>query len=155
MRKIFGFVFAFMLLVALAAATITPVVVAQSEAVPVAPETTFGWVAFAWLIYAVAGLVASVTKTPGEPFDPVKFARSLLIMLLTGIIAIAFRISPANVETQFGGLITTVANVIVNTAPGVTLIYLTDKLYKFVTNAKAKIEAAHAVSAPGPQKPTV
>ena len=148
MRKVFGFVFAFMLLVGLAAATITPVVVAQSEVVPVAPETTFGWVAFAWLIYAVAGLVASVTKTPTEPFDPIKFARSLLIMLLTGVIALAFRISPANVETQFGGLITTMANVIVNTAPGVTLIYLTDKLYKFVMNAKAKIEAAHTLSTP-------
>jgi hypothetical protein len=43
---------------------------------------------------------------------------------------LAFRFSPANVETQFGGVITILANTIVNTAPGVALIYLVDKIWK-------------------------
>ena len=148
-RKIL--VFAFMLVVALTAAI--PMVVAQTEAIPVAPETTFGWVILAWLIYAVAGLVASVT-TPTERFDAIKFARSFLIMLLTAFIAIALRISPANIETQFGGLITTIANLIVNTGPGLTLIYLFEKVYRFIMNAKAKIEAAHGLQSTGPPRPS-
>ena len=148
-RKIL--VFAFMLVVALTATI--PMVVAQSEAVPIAPETTFGWVILAWLIYAVAGLVASVT-TPTEHFDAIKFARSFLIMLLTAFIAIALRISPANIETQFGGLITTIANLIVNTGPGLTLIYLFEKVYRFIMNTKAKIEATRGLSATGPPSPS-
>ena len=148
-RKIL--VFAFMLVVALTATI--PMVVAQSEAVPIAPETTFGWVILAWLIYAVAGLVASVT-TPTERFDAIKFARSFLIMLLTAFIAIALRISPANIETQFGGLITTIANLIVNTGPGLTLIYLFDKVYRFIMNTKAKIEATRGLPVTGPPRPS-
>jgi len=149
-RKIW--VLAFMLLALVTTSMPIMVVVAQNgEAMPVAPETTFGWVILAWLIYAVAGLVASVT-TSTEHFDAIKFARSLLIMLLTGLIAVAFRISPANVETQFGGLITTIANLIVNTALGVTLIYLVDKLWKIIANLKAKVEAARAAVGPGPPK---
>jgi len=148
-RKIL--VFAFILIAAFAITM--PVVLAQSEAVPIAPETTFGWVILAWLIYAVAGLLASVT-TPTEHFDAIKFARSFLIMLLTAFIAIALRISPANIETQFGGLITTIANLIVNTGPGLTLIYLFEKVYRFIMNTKAKIEAARGLSVTGPPRPS-
>jgi len=147
-------ILAFMLLAAVTTTVRVVVVAAQGEAVPVMPETTFGWVVLSWLIYAVAGLVASVTKTPSEPFDSVKLLRSFLIMGITGITALAFRIAPANVETQFGGLITTVANVAVNTAPGVYLIYLLDKGARFVMNLKAKIEAARALSTPGPPNPS-
>jgi hypothetical protein len=157
MRKIF--VIAFIAAAALAAlATVAviviPLVMAQGEgeAVPVAPETTFGWVILAWLIYAVAGLLASMTAS-GERFDAIKFARSLIIMLLTGAFALAFRISPANVETQFGGVITILTNTIVNAAPGVTLIYLVDKVWKLIANLKTKIEAARALSTPGPSSP--
>jgi len=71
-------------------------------------------------------------------------------MIITGLFAIAFKISPANVETQFGGLITTLANIVVKTAPGVTLIYLINKLYSVIINLKAKIEAARAQMAAGP-----
>jgi hypothetical protein len=152
MRKIV--VFAFIAAAVLATLTtvafvVIPLACAQGdgEAVPVAPETTFGWVVFSWLIYAVAGLVASVT-TSNERFDASKFARSLIIMLLTGFFAIAFKISPVNVETEFGGIITIVANTIVNAAPGVTLIYLVDKVWKLIANLKTKIEAARALSTP-------
>jgi len=145
---------AFMLLAAVTTTIPVVVVVAQGEAVPVMPETTFGWVVLSWLIYAAAGLIASITKTPSEPFDSVKLLRSFVIMVITGVTALAFRIAPANVETQFGGLITTIANVAVNTAPGVYLIYLLDKASKFVMNLKAKIEAAHALSTPGPPSPS-
>jgi hypothetical protein len=154
MRKIVVFAFvAAAVLAALATVmfVVVPLACAQGdgEAVPVAPETTFGWTIAAWLIYAVAGLLAGIT-TSGEHWDTVKFARSLITAILTGFIALAFRISPANVETQFGGFITTLANIVVNTAPGVTLIYLLDKIYKLIVNLKAKIEAARALSAPGP-----
>jgi hypothetical protein len=141
-----------------ALATVTviviPLVMAQGEgeAVPVAPETTFGWVVFSWLIYAVAGLLASVTAS-GERFDAIKFARSLIIMLLTGAFALAFRISPANVETQFGGVITIITNTIVNAAPGVTLIYLVDKIWKLIANLKTRIEAARTLSTPSTSSP--
>jgi hypothetical protein len=150
-RKIF--VFAFMMLITLAAVAI-PMVIAQTEPTPapVAPETTFAWVFVAWLIYAVVGLLAGVT-TPKESFDALKLTRSFIVMVLTGITAIALRISPANVETEFGGLLTLSANIIVNTAPGVTFIYLIDKLWKLFVNLKTKIEAARGLSATGPPKP--
>ena len=157
MRKIV--VFAFIVAAALAAiATVAviviPLVMAQGEgeAVPAAPETTFCWVVFSWLIYAVAGLLASMTAS-GERFDAIKFARSLIIMLLTVAFALAFRISPANIETQFGGVITILTNTIVNAAPGVTLIYLVDKVWKLIANLKTRIEAARALSTPSPSSP--
>jgi len=150
MRKII--VLAFVLVALMATAATIYVVFAQGEVVPVAPETTFGWVILSWLIYAVAGLLASMTGT--ERFDTIKFARSLIIMLLTGAFALAFRISPANIETQWGGVITILANTIVNTAPGVTLIYLIDKVWKLIANLKTKIEATRAATGPGPPSPS-
>jgi len=45
------------------------VVVAQGEAVPVMPETTFGWVLLAWVIYAIASLLANV-KRPQKSSTP-------------------------------------------------------------------------------------
>jgi hypothetical protein len=158
MRKIVVFAFiAAATLAALATAMflVIPLARAQGdgEAVPVAPETTFGWVVLSWLIYAVAGLVASMT-TSNERFDASKFARSLIIMLLTGFFALAFKISPVNIETEFGGIITIIANTIVNAAPGVTLIYIVDKVWKLIANLKTKIEATRALSAPGPPSPS-
>jgi hypothetical protein len=152
MRKIVVFAFiaaATLAVLATVMFLVIPLARAQGdgEAVPVAPETTFGWVVFSWLIYAVAGLVASVTASD-ESFDAVKFARSLIIMLLTGFFAIAFRISPVNIETEFGGIITILANTIVNAAPGVTLIYIVDKIWKLIANIRTKIEATRALSAP-------
>jgi hypothetical protein len=144
-------VFAFILLAIAAASMPVVLVVAQEEVVPMAPEATFGWVVLSWLIYAVAGLLASMTSA--ESFDTIKFARSVIIMLLTGAFALAFRISPANIQTEFGGVITILANTIVNAAPGVTLIYLIDKVWKLIANLKTKIEAARALSSPGPPKP--
>lgn len=142
---------------AIAGAVAIPVVVTAQEptvpAVPAAPEVTFGWILASWLIYAVAGLLAGIT-TSGEHWDTVKFARSLITAILTGFIALAFHIAPANVETQFGGIVTTLANVIVNTAPGVSLIYLLDKIYRLIMNLKVKIEAARALSTPGPPSPS-
>jgi hypothetical protein len=159
MRKIVVFAF---IAAAVLAALVTVMYVAvplvcakgDGEAVPVEPETTFGWVVLSWLIYAVAGLIASITKTPAESFDAIKFTRSFLIMLLTGLATLALRISPTNVETQFGGLITILATTIVNTAPGVALIYLFEKLYRFVTNLGTKIQAARSLSGPGSASPS-
>jgi len=144
-------VFAFILLATVAASMPVVLVVAQTEIAPMAPETTFGWVILSWLIYATAGLLASMTGT--EHFDTIKFARSLIIMLLTGAFALAFRISPVNVETQLGGFISILANTIVNTATGISFIYLIDKIWKFIANLKTKIEAARATG-PGPPSPS-
>lgn len=156
MRKIIVAAFAAALVLAglaTVAYIVIPLSYAQGDAVPaLGPEVTFGWVVVSWLIYSIAGLLASLT-TPTEKFDAVKFARSLLIMVLTGFMALAFGISPANVETQFGGFITAMANGIVNTAPGVTLIYILNKSTTFIMNLKAKIEAAKAQMATGPPKP--
>jgi hypothetical protein len=152
MRKIFMIAFivaAALAAIATVAVIVIPLVMAQgeSEAVPAAPETTFSWVVLSWLIYAVAGLVASVT-TSNERFDAAKLARSLIIMLLTGFFALAFRISPVNIETEFGGIITIIANTIVNAAPGVTLIYIVDKIWKLIANLKTKIGVTQALSTP-------
>ena len=86
-------VFAFILL-AIAAASMPVVLVVAQETVAVAPEATFGWVVLSWLIYAVAGLLASMTGT--ESFDTIKFARSIMIMLLTGLAARAIQQSNVN-----------------------------------------------------------
>jgi hypothetical protein len=155
MRKIF--VIAFIAAAALAAlATVAviviPLVMAQGEAVPVAPETTFGWVVLAWVIYAIAGLVASITN-PTEHFDPKKFAGSFLTAILTGFIAMALKIEPNTVSTQFGPVLNMVVAGILNAGPGLTLIYLFNKGYAIVMNTKAKIETARALSTPGPPKP--
>ena len=130
-------------------------VVAQEPApVPTAPETTFSWVVLAWLIYSIVGLLASVSK-PGETFDTMKFVRSFLIMLLTGVVSIALHLAPGSVTTQFGGILDMAATFILNTGPGLWIIYAFDKLIKLIMNLKAKLEAAHALAAagPGPPKP--
>jgi hypothetical protein len=146
-RKIL--ILAFLMVAAFTLVLSIPVVEAQTEGVPVvAPETTFGWAALAWLIYALAGLIANIGK---EKFDAVKLTRSFLIMIITVFIAISLGISPANVETQYGGILTLVANAIVNAAPGVTLIYLVDKAWRVTANLKAKLEAAHVMTGPEPQ----
>ena len=147
MRKIV--VIAFILAALMAAAATIVVVFAQGEVVPVAPETTFGWVVLAWVIYAIAGLVASITN-PTEHFDPKKFAGSFLTAILTGFIAMALKIEPNTVSTQFGPVLNMVVAGILNAGPGLTLIYLFNKGYVIVMNAKAKIETARALSTPSP-----
>jgi len=150
-KKIWLFAFTLLVMVTMSI-PIIPVVAQELASTPTepvgpAPEVTFGWVFAGWLVYAIAGLLANK-----DPFDPVKFGRSFLITVFTGFVAIAFKISPVNVETQFGGLLGSIANLVVNTAPGVTLIYLVDKTWKFIFNLKVKIEAARAATGPGPPK---
>jgi hypothetical protein len=152
MRKIV--VIAFILAALMAAAATIVVVFAQGEIVPVAPETTFGWVVLAWVIYAIAGLVASITN-PTERFNPQKFAGSFLTAILTGFIAMALKIEPNTVSTQFGPVLNMVVAGILNAGPGLTLIYLFNKGYVIVMNAKAKIETARAATTgPGPPSPS-
>ena len=137
--------------IATIAVIVIPWVMAQGEGevLPVAPETTFAWVVGAWLIYAIAGLVASVSK-PTERFDPIKFAGSFLTAILTAFIAIGLGIEPGTVATQFGPSISMIATTILNTGPGLMLIYVFNKLYTLAMNLKAKIEAARALSTSGP-----
>lgn len=138
----------------LAAATMPVMVVVAQETTPapVAPEVTFGWVVLSWLIYSIIGLLASISK-PGETFDAIKFVRSFLIMLLTGLISIGLHLAPGSVTTQFGGTLDMIATFILNTGPGLWLIYAFDKLYKLIMNLKTKLEAAHTLATTGPGSP--
>jgi len=158
MRKIV--VIAFIAAAALAAiATVAVIVIplvnaqGEGEAVPAAPETTFGWVVLAWVIYAIAGLVASITN-PTEHFDPKKFAGSFLTAILTGFIAMALKIEPNTASTRFGPVLNMVVAGILNAGPGLTLIYLFNKGYVIVMNAKAKLDVARAATGPGPPNPS-
>jgi hypothetical protein len=142
------------LILAIATVPVMVVVAQEPAPVPVAPETTFGWVVLAWLIYSIVGLLASVSK-PGETFDTLKFVRSFLIMLVTGLVSIALHLTPGAITTQFGGILDMTATFILNTGPGLWIIYAFDKLIKLIMNLKAKLEAARALAAagPGPPKP--
>lgn len=131
-----------------------PMAYAQDEAeIPEAP-VTFGWIIIAWLIYSFAGFFAS-----GESFNGIKFARTFLVTIIVAFTALALRIPPANVVTQYGAIIDQLATVVMNASPGVMLILLSEKLLKIVNNFKAKWEKAKEVAhtglgSPSP-KPTV
>jgi len=126
------------------------IVHAQGEAQTVEAPLTFGWIIVAWLIYSFTGFFAS-----GETFNGVKFARTFIITIVAAFIAIALKVSPGNVTTQYGPILDQIATVILNTGPGITLIYLLEKLWKIVSNIKTKLEKAKEIaSAPGPPTPT-
>ena len=111
---------------------------------------TFGWIIAAWLIYSFVGFFAS-----GETFNGVKFARTFIITIVAAFIAIALKVPPGNVTTQYGPVLDQIATVVLNTGPGITLIYLLEKLWKIVSKIKTKIEKAKEIaSAPGPPTPT-
>jgi len=155
-RKIF--VIAFMLL-SLVTATIPVMVVVGQEPTPEpivspTPEVTFAWVLLAWLIYAALGLLANMTATPSESFDAVKFASSLLSMVITFLLALILKLTPGAIITQYGPLIDGIATVVLNTGPGLLLIYAILRFYRFVMNAKAKMEAAKSAAGPGPPHPS-
>jgi hypothetical protein len=126
-----------------------PIVFAQGEAQPIEVPITFGWIIAAWLIYSFVGFFAS-----GEPFSGLKFARTFLVTIIVCFIALALKITPANVVTQYGPIIDQIAATIINTGPGITLIYILEKLWKIVDNIRTKLEKAkEIVSAPGPPTP--
>jgi membrane-bound acyltransferase YfiQ involved in biofilm formation len=127
-----------------------PTAFAQGEATTAEASVTFGWIVAAWLIYSFVGFFAS-----GEPFNGLKFARTFLVTIIVAFIAIALKITPANVVTSYGSIIDQFASLIINTGPGIGLIYLFEKLFKFSQLVKTKLEKAKELaSAPGPPKPT-
>jgi hypothetical protein len=126
-----------------------PLACAQGEAQTVEAPVTFGWIVAAWLIYSLVGFFAS-----GEPFNGLKFARTFLVTIIVAFAAIALRITPANVLTSYGSIIDQFASIIINTGPGIGLIYLFEKLFKFSQLVKTKLEKAKELApAPGPQAP--
>jgi hypothetical protein len=148
-RKILAFMLLSALILTITSVPVVLVVAQEPAPVPVAPETTFGWVVLAWLIYSIIGLLASVSK-PGETFDTLKFVRSFFIMLLTGVVSIALHLTPGIVTTQFGGILDMAATFILNTGPGLWLIYAFDKLIKLIMNLKTKLEAACVLAKASP-----
>jgi hypothetical protein len=126
-----------------------PIVLAQGEAQPVEAPVMFGWTVGAWLIYSFVGFFAS-----GEPFNGLKFARTFLVAIIVAFIAVALKITPANAATSYGSIIDQFASVIINTGPGIGLIYLFEKVFKFSQFLKTKLEKAKELtSAPGPPTP--
>ena len=147
------FMCAFLIIIATVAMG-APVVIVLAQAGPVAPvepAVTFGWTVLSWFVYAVTGLLASVAFGK-EPFDAKKIAKSILLMVIAGVFALAFRLTPGAVTTQYGASIDLIATTILNTAPGLWLIYVFDKIYQFTMHAKARMEAA--AMGPGPPSPS-
>jgi hypothetical protein len=135
----------------MAIGAIVPMAFAQGETEPVTPgpeeaAITFGWIVAAWLVYSFVGFFAS-----GESFNGIKFAKTFLVTILVGFIAIALKIAPTTVATEYGPILDQIATIIVNTGPGITLIYLLEKLWKIVVALKTKWEQAKQIAAgPGP-----
>jgi hypothetical protein len=137
-----------------AVGVMTPMVCAQSKTEPIEtgqPAVTFGWIIVAWLIYSLVGFFAS-----GESFNGVKFAKTFLVTLIVAFIALALRITPATVVTEYGPVLDQVVAIVLNTGPGITLIYLLEKLWKIIVALKIKWEKAKELATgPGPPKSTV
>lgn len=118
---------------------------------PTEPETgPVIWVVAGWLLYSLLGLVASITKADGTKFDPKKFALSFLWFLIVAVVAVALKLTPVQVETQYPSLITDIVNLIANSSVGLTLIYFFDKLWKIATNIKNKFEIKTTTTSPSP-----
>jgi membrane-bound acyltransferase YfiQ involved in biofilm formation len=120
------------------------VVFAQGETEPIEVQSvlTFGWIIASWLIYSFMGFFAS-----GESFNGVKFAKTFLVTLIVAFIAVALKITPATVVTEYGPVLDQIATIILNTGPGMTLIYLLEKLWKIIVALKTKWEQAKQIAA--------
>ena len=151
MKKQVIFVAAVLVLLCLTLGALTPMVWAQGET-PETPEATatLGWIVVAWLFYSILGLLAAASQ--GEKFDGMKFAKTLLITLIVAVIAFALKLSPATAVTKYGAIIDQVVTIIINTGPGMMLIYVLEKLWKMITAWKAKWEQARQ-AATGPSQP--
>ena len=126
------------------------IVYAEGETETNEAPVTFGWIIAAWLIYSFVGFFAS-----GENFDGLKFARTFIVTLVVAFIALVFQIPPANVVTQYGVIIDQVATVVLNTAQGISLIYLSEKFMKILAATKAKWEKARELAQTGLGPPSL
>jgi hypothetical protein len=130
-----------------------PLALAQTEQPAVAPDVTMtlGWVVVSWVFYNVLGLVASLTS--GESFDNLKFGRTLLVTTIVAIISLALKITPITVTTQYGAVLEIVVITILNTSPGLFLLYGVNKIWTTLNNLKARLQKARAAgSGAGPPK---
>lgn len=130
-----------------------PLALAQTEQSTVSPDVTMtlGWVVVSWVFYNVLGLVASLTS--GESFDNLKFGRTLLVTTIVAIISLALKITPITVTTQYGAVLEIVVITILNTSPGLFLLYGVNKIWTTLNNLKARLQRAKAAgSGPGPPK---
>lgn len=144
------------LLFALALATVSygvAVVFAEGEAVPVVADLTASlpWVVAAWLFYSLLGLAASAIS--GEDFDAVRFGKTVLVMLVVAVLALALRIHPTEVITTYGVAVDQIVTGIVNTSPGLMLIFAIEKVWKIIVALKAKWEKAREGAGTGPGPP--
>ena len=93
-----------------------------------------------WLIYSIAGLIASVSG--GKDFNGFKFARTFLFTILVAILAVTLKITPVQAATAYGPMLEQVIPFLLNTGPCTVLIYAFNKVYEIIMNLKTKIEAA-------------
>ena len=138
---------ALLVLLCMVIGAITPMVFAQGETEPEVP-VSLGWIIIAWLVYSFSGYFAS-----GEQFNGIKFAKTFIVTIIVLIIALALKITPTTVATQYSPVLDQVATVILNTAPGITLIYLLEKVWKIIAAYKAKWEKAKELALPGTPGP--
>lgn len=115
--------------------------VQAQEPTPTEPETQTSIIALvaAWLFYSLLGLFAAVSSGK-EDFDAVKFLRGVVWFVIVAGIAIALKIPPAQVTTDWGPVITQVINFLIQTGPFTAAIYGIDKSYKIIIDMKTKIE---------------
>jgi len=105
-----------------------------------------GWIVASWAIYNVIGLAASLTS--GEGFDGVKFGKTVLVTVIVAVIALALKIPPVNVTAAYGPVIDLLVIGLLNTAPGVTLMWAINRIWIVVASLKKKVEAARPVETP-------
>jgi hypothetical protein len=129
-----------------------PVVLAQTEqATTPDVSSTIYWVVGSWVIYNLLGLAASLTS--GDGFDSLKFGRTIIVTVIVAIIALALKMTPIAITTQYGPVLEIVVVCIMNTSPGLFLIYGINKVWTVLNVAKAKLEKARvAGSGAGPPK---
>ena len=138
------------LAVSMVVALVLVFAVYAQEPIPTEPQTSIIALVAAWLFYSLLGLFAAVSSGK-EDFDAIKFLRGVVWFIIVAGIAIALKIPPAQVTTDWGPVITQVINFLIQTGPFTAAIYGIDKSYKIIIDMKTKIEKLREQAQPAPQ----
>jgi len=99
---------------------------------------SYVYVALAWFVYNIWGLIASFSSK--ESFDPKKFGKTIIWAVLVSLFAVTAKVAPAEVITGYGSALDVIITTVMNTGPGISLIWFIDRAYKTITGLGSRIE---------------
>ena len=101
---------------------------------------SIAYVAFAWFIYTMVGLLAAIIGG-NQSFDVIKFTRTFLWALIVMVVAILMKSTPTAVIENQDNLITSTIAVVMNSGAGMSLIYVFDKIWTIISGINARFKA--------------